>query len=254
MGPYNVKIASYPSILFIFGLIFFQLATPMATDGATAAHTNEPKTIVIDPGHGGADHGAKGVQGTLEKQLVLTLAKLIARHLNQTYRVLLTRTGDYEVPLFDRTALANHHEAILFISIHLGAAFHDDITESLIMHYNPQQSQPPSLYSNMPDISNHQSAASDQWERNQLDVIPVSKRIAETVRAELNQRSTATPFSVTGAALSVLAGASVPALYVEPFYLTQPDAESHFQDLDNLERLAKDVALAITAALKKAGH
>jgi len=81
----------------------------------------EKKIIVfIDPGHGGKDPGAIGALGTLEKDLTLKASFLIAKALNKNKRInaLVSRTGDYFIPLRKRIKLAKKNQADVFISIH----------------------------------------------------------------------------------------------------------------------------------------
>jgi len=76
--------------------------------------------VFIDPGHGGKDPGAIGVLGTLEKDLTLKASLLIAKVLNKNRQInaLLSRTGDYFIPLRKRIELAKKNKADIFISIH----------------------------------------------------------------------------------------------------------------------------------------
>ena len=82
------------------------------------------KTIVIDPGHGGKDPGAVGPNGTREKDLVLDVAKRLAKIIKKKMhvKVILTRNDDTFVPLAVRTQMANEKKADLFISIHVNAS------------------------------------------------------------------------------------------------------------------------------------
>jgi len=83
------------------------------------------KTIVIDPGHGGADPGAPGYyKGVWEKDIVLKIAKKLAITLRNRLQctVLLTRSTDKKLTLEERTAIANTKRADLFISLHCNAA------------------------------------------------------------------------------------------------------------------------------------
>jgi N-acetylmuramoyl-L-alanine amidase len=83
------------------------------------------QTIVIDPGHGGHDYGAPGyIKGTHEKDIVLKLAKNLARKIKDTIHcnVILTRETDRFLTLEERTAIANTKNADLFLSIHTNAA------------------------------------------------------------------------------------------------------------------------------------
>jgi len=80
--------------------------------------------VVIDPGHGGEDPGAVGVNGSHEKKVVLEIASRLKRIINwdSRMRAVLTRTGDYYVSLRRRAVFAMDREADIFISIHADAA------------------------------------------------------------------------------------------------------------------------------------
>ncbi len=81
------------------------------------------RRVVIDPGHGGFDAGAVGKNGLQEKAVTLDLARRLHQLLAEKGQVrsFLTRTGDYYVPLSERTVIANQYRADLFISIHINA-------------------------------------------------------------------------------------------------------------------------------------
>ena len=80
-------------------------------------------TVVIDPGHGGADPGAISQDGVYEKEIALATAREFARALTAqgTYRVVLTRSTDEFLPLRERVARARAWKADLFLSIHADA-------------------------------------------------------------------------------------------------------------------------------------
>ncbi len=84
----------------------------------------EKRVIVIDPGHGGKDPGAVGYGGLKEKDVNLAIALKVADFLKKDgrFRVILTRKGDYFVPLHKRAEKALRNRADLFISIHADAA------------------------------------------------------------------------------------------------------------------------------------
>jgi len=83
------------------------------------------KIIVIDPGHGGEDPGAIGVQRTMEKDVVLKVGKKLIHFLNQgnEFKAFLTRKRDYFIPLEDRSKIAREYGADLFISLHADGSF-----------------------------------------------------------------------------------------------------------------------------------
>ena len=84
------------------------------------------KIIVLDPGHGGKDYGAKGIKGLLEKDVVLDIAFKLKKMIKKKfgYKVFLTRNKDVFIPLKERTAIANAKKADIFISIHANASKH----------------------------------------------------------------------------------------------------------------------------------
>jgi N-acetylmuramoyl-L-alanine amidase len=85
----------------------------------------KPFVVVIDAGHGGKDTGAIGFYKTREKDVVLSIATQLAYLINQQphMRAVLTRKGDYFVPLANRLVLARKGEADLFIAIHADSYF-----------------------------------------------------------------------------------------------------------------------------------
>jgi N-acetylmuramoyl-L-alanine amidase len=83
------------------------------------------RRIVIDPGHGGKDYGAPGfLKGVHEKHVALEIAKRLKGMIRSQLRceVILTRAKDHYLSLEERTAIANTHDADLFISIHTNAS------------------------------------------------------------------------------------------------------------------------------------
>jgi len=78
---------------------------------------------VIDLGHGGFDSGAVGPSGLKEKDVTLDLARRVKQSISEKGKIkcFLTRTGDYYIPLSDRTVIANQYQADLFVGIHINA-------------------------------------------------------------------------------------------------------------------------------------
>jgi len=79
------------------------------------------KTIMIDPGHGGALSGAIGKMGTREKDITLDIARRLRDRLKKhgRFHIIMTRDSDVSVPLKERIELAHENKADLFISIHV---------------------------------------------------------------------------------------------------------------------------------------
>lgn len=88
------------------------------------AHRKRDIIVVVDPGHGGKDPGAVGAKGEREKDVVLSIAQLLARRLKKEkgFDVKLVRNDDFFVPLRKRVEIARQHKADMFISVHADAA------------------------------------------------------------------------------------------------------------------------------------
>jgi N-acetylmuramoyl-L-alanine amidase len=99
-------------------------APPRVASGETARKAGERTwLVVIDPGHGGQDPGARGPGGLLEKDICLALGRSVAAELNRhkSVRAVLTRDSDIFLPLRQRTRVAAEKKADLFVSIHANA-------------------------------------------------------------------------------------------------------------------------------------
>ena len=92
--------------------------------GSPPALAAAQRTIVLDPGHGGADGGTRGAHNQLEKNFALDWALRTERLLtNAGWKVFLTRRGDVDLPLAERISFADRVHADLFISLHFNSAW-----------------------------------------------------------------------------------------------------------------------------------
>jgi len=98
-------------------------AQPRQTDAAPKAASDPRPLIVLDPGHGGIDNGAKAASGELEKDVVLQFAQTLRGRLEAggKYRVSMTRADDTFIALGERVRIARGQSAALFVSIHADA-------------------------------------------------------------------------------------------------------------------------------------
>jgi N-acetylmuramoyl-L-alanine amidase len=101
------------------------------------------KTIVIDPGHGGKDPGARGQRGTEEKDITLKVALKLRDLLSKQpgIRVLMTRERDQFVELEDRAKFANEQDADLFVSIHVNSHPQRSVKGIEIYHFGEAKDQ-----------------------------------------------------------------------------------------------------------------
>ncbi len=108
----------------VIDLSFPELEKKASEERQQFKAAQKDKIIVIDPGHGGEDPGAIGPSKTMEKDVVLAIAKKLQWLLNHRkgYRAFLTRDDDYYPSFKKRLQIAREYGADLFISIHADAA------------------------------------------------------------------------------------------------------------------------------------
>ena len=205
------------------------------------------RTIVVDPGHGGAESGAVGPGGVQEKELTLQLARDLTARLEQRLpvRVVLTRGDDATLPLDARTAIANQNKADLFISIHLnsslGSGAHGAETYFLSSQASDLRAAGSATAENNPGVAGAGVAGAGPgmqenqdlqlilWDLAQSHHLAESQRFAALVQAELNEALQLKDRGVKQAPFRVLMGAAMPAVLVEVGFLSNPDEETKLQ-------------------------
>jgi N-acetylmuramoyl-L-alanine amidase len=241
-------------------------APPLAVDGAPTLPDIDPnfdapglRTIVLDPGHGGVEHGAIGPAGTQEKELTLILAKALKRKLEErlAVQVVLTRNEDADLPLDTRTALANQTKGDLFISIHLNAApessAHGAETYFLAPKATDARAQAIAESENRAGTTEASAdpVAGDAglqlllWDLAQSQHLAASQSLARIVQQELNTTLGLTDRGVRQAPFAVLVGATMPAVLVELGFITNPKEEERLLDPDYRSDLLDAVVRAV---------
>jgi N-acetylmuramoyl-L-alanine amidase len=205
--------------------------------------------IVIDPGHGGQDGGARGPDGTLEKAVTLELARLVATKLEPEFKVVLTRTDDYQVDLVQRTAAANHLKADVFVAIHTGGSFVHSTTGSAIYHYKNSSGVDPTR-KKAPSSTRKGAHTPVLWKNVQISHISRSRALAGMIDHRLKGLP-ALQSRIEGAQLAVLQGAAMPAVLIEVGYLTNPAEEKKLRDQGFLLDLAEQISLGIEDFLEQ---
>lgn len=238
---------SFGVILSIFFILIFRPAQGNAQEFVLGAL---PKTIVLDPGHGGHDTGAKGPGGTLEKTVTLTLARKIAAGLKDHFRVILTRTDDYGLDIPERTAVANNARADLFVSLHTGAGFLHQQTGISVFFFRDASDRTPSSEIAAAKPPDGISIAIP-WDTIQSKHLKSSRELARLMYQYLLHPATSKQGGVQAAPLMVLRGADMPAVMIEPGYLTNPVEEKMLTDPDTMALVAEKISNAIIVFLKK---
>jgi len=222
--------------------------------------------IVLDPGHGGVETGAIGPTGLQEKDLTLDLARRLKVVLEkQSVTVVLTRDEDRVLPLDDRTAIANHNRAILFVSLHLNAskrktavgaetyflatAATDDEARTLAglenKAYEPPDTQ--AAPAATPATPSDRGLELILWDLAQNSYIAESSRLAEAVQAELNTATGVRDRGVRQAPFRVLMGATMPAILIEVGFISNPEEEARFRNDAYKDKVAEAIAAAVAS-------
>lgn len=207
-------------------------------------------TVVIDPGHGGTNTGARGA-GLSEKQVTLAISTRVAERLRRRgLAVELTRTGDRTLTLRQRVAIANRAPADLFVSIHANASVSRaqrgfetyvltargvDVDGRAIRSDTPTPR--PGVDPDTALVLDDVERGASQWEAADL--------AARMQRALRERRGASGDRGVRQDAHHVLLGATMPAVLVEVGFLDHPIEGKQLADPEVQDRLADAIAEAI---------
>lgn len=188
------------------------------------------KKIVLDPGHGGNDPGAIGINGIAEKDVVLRVAKKLAQKLRKEMgvEVVLTRRDDTFIPLPDRTAIANAEGADLFISLHVNASV-DAAAKGIETYYLDNTTDEAALRLaarengvSRNNITDLQFILSDLTQSGKLEEsITLASRLQASMVSLVGQKyGEVKDLGVKKAQFFVLVGAKMPSVLVEMSFIT----------------------------------
>ena len=248
-------------------LILVSFAPPARASNAAAVPAAQPRaapaaqarfaTVVVDAGHGGDDHGAKGDKGLLEKNLVLDVARRLAKRLEaQGLRVVMTRDADRFVPLADRTRIANDARADLFVSIHANASslrgVHGIETFFASLDASDESARALAQRENLAFGEEAAQAAGDPVLAILGDLLATEHLADAQEFARMTQRRLATAEAsrsrgVKQAPFVVLMGVQMPAVLVEVGFLTNSREAGRLGGESERERLAAGLAAAVAA-------
>ncbi len=189
--------------------------------------TKAAPKIVIDAGHGGKDLGAlsKTVNKIQEKNLNLNTALILNKMLQKMgYETILTRGGDFSVPLDLRANLANSNQAALFVSIHYNAALNTKAEGVEIFYYN------------------------DEKDKNRMEE---SKQLAALVLDSITKNIDMKSRGVKKANLAVIRETKMPAILIEGGFVTNDLELGKLIDPEFQRRMSFSIAKAIHEYLKR---
>lgn len=242
-------------------------APPIAAVAASAASTSIPApakaaaqapgggrkvVVAIDAGHGGKDPGAIGPGGTREKDITLTVAKLLAARIDAEpgMKAVLIRDRDDYIALRSRFEKAREHKADLFISIHADAAPNRSaIGSSVYMLSTRGASNEASRYlaerENRADLvggvslsDKDQVLAAVLLDLSQGATLEASAQAAEFLLSSLTRTGKAHKRHVERANFAVLRSPDVPSVLVETGFISNPEEEKKLADPGHRGRLA----------------
>jgi len=223
-------------------------ARPRPTPRPPAAPGDGPaiRTVVIDPGHGGEEVGARGPGGTLEKDVSLAIARMLRAELTNALgvQVFLTRDADTDLDLDSRTAIANNYKADLFVSIHANASRAQGARGSEVYFLSYQASDDDARRTAQIEgvAEPFSQAGSDLalvlWDMAQAEHLEESSALATRIQDELASVTGAEGRGVKQAPFRVLVGASMPAVLVEVAFISNPDEERQLASESYQSRIA----------------
>lgn len=227
---------------------------PATTEPTPPALSFATRTIVLDPGHGGADGGVTGPDGVQEKTLTLALAQRMKTLLESrlAVRVLLTRDDDRDLAVDARASLANTNKADLFLSLHLNAALSPMVTGAEVYQWKAPPTTAPrddagrALVLPLPG-GGTRTISLVPWHEAQERHRSNSTLLANLLESSLRAHVPMSERPLQDAPLRVLAGLDAPAVVVELAYLSNPEQATAAQADLFQSRAAQAVLEAITA-------
>lgn len=212
------------------------------------------ETVMIDPGHGGHDAGKVGPGGVAEKDVTLAIAMELSKYLQREgYYVFMTRSSDTYVPLKRRAEIANLTGADVFVSIHCGAWYSSAAGGLRVSYYVPTGDETidrsaaggRGLKRGSRD-PRQRVVAGLEWGGIQEGFIDESRALARAVRKRMSSELDVYDRGIGAADLTVLAGCSMPAVLVEPAFITNYSEAALLTDGGFREDVARAIALGVT--------
>lgn len=223
-------------------------------------HNKRDIIVAIDAGHGGEDPGAVGYRRTKEKDVVLKIAKELARLLEQQpgYKPYLTRTGDYYIPLRTRTRKARDANADLFISIHADAFKNSQAHGSSVFVLSERgASSEESRYlaekENEADLVGGVSLGDkdDHVAMTLLDLSMTASRgsslsVGKSILERMGTISRLHKKRVEEAAFMVLKAPDIPALLIETGFISNPGEAKKLATSYYQKKIAREIFIGLT--------
>lgn len=218
-------------------------------------------TIALDPGHGGEDPGAIGRAGSREKDVVLAIAKRLKHQLEQeeNMRVMLTRDGDYFVPLQTRVTKARGVQADLFVSIHADAFVEPTARGSSVFvlsekgatstaaRWLAKKENDADLIGGINIKNQDKQLAGVLLDLSTTAQINDSMKLGKVVLKEISNVNRLHKAAVEQAGFAVLKAPDIPSILIESAFISNPEEEARLTD----EAYQAELSEAIVKGIKK---
>lgn len=236
--------------------------TPAEADTEPAARPSQGGrliTIAVDAGHGGEDPGARGANGSHEKHITLAIAKKLKTLIDQepNMRALLTRDGDYFIPLHGRVLKARKMQADLFISIHADAftrpeargssvfALSESGATSASARYLAQKENESDLIGGVSLNVKDPHLARTLLDLSQTATINDSLKLGKVVLGHLGEINKLHKTYVEQAGFAVLKSPDIPSILVETAFISNPEEEARLNDPAYQEKMAASILAGV---------
>ncbi len=231
--------------LYVSRVDFERCLTPLLRPGHGVAAHPPLRTIVLDPGHGGRDHGTS----SLEKTYTLDVARRARKLLEAAgFKVVLTRDTDTYLDLQERSALANANRASLFVSLHFNAIANDRRTSGVeIFTFAPQYQRSTNAWS--PGTGNDTEREAAPVNRHDHWSVVLAQAVHRRFVSDLKTFDRGRKIAHWG----VLRGLNCPGILVECGFLTSTAEARKIATPDYRQRLAAAVAAGIRDYAATAG-
>lgn len=234
---------------------------PAVTLASFNPRPEKKKTIIvaIDAGHGGKDPGAIGPKGSQEKDITLSIAKKLKAKIDKEPGMLavLTRTGDYFLPLAVRRTKARSANADLFISVHADAVPRNDARGSSV--YALSENGATSTTANWLAQKENESDriggiklnTKDHYLRKTLIDLSInatindSIKLAGTVLSAIGSVNHLHKRQVEQAGFAVLKSPDIPSILVETAFISNPSEEEKLKSESYQDRMATAIVSGI---------
>ena len=216
-------------------------------------------TIVLDPGHGGEDPGAIGRGGSYEKHVTLSVARRLKEKIDATpnMRSVLTRDGDYFIPLNQRVQKARRVQADLFVSVHADAFIKSTARGSSVFVLSETGASSSAARwladkENAADlVGGVNLGVKDPYlartllDLSQTATINDSLKLGKDVLGELGHINTLHKAHVEQAGFAVLKAPDIPSILIETAFISNPEEEARLNDEAYQDRMAEAILKGI---------